>query len=284
MVRTDPAATDTCTVPTAQVKSLLSLPSDQEAVHLLWRSLNLTVWSISGEPIMQTVSLQKWQKSFSHHGPSQLRSAVRAPGEPGPSGVLPETCVPFRHRSRMSWPSWQRYQEVGPWNIRRWQCTCLQFHKDFANWSGWAGRSSSDVSFLWRVSFDSSVKLNLGCEMFAYFSSDPESTKLYNYDAVIPQVSCFTGFDFFNSCSWIGWTGSKLCLHKEWLLGVPLANHTKVSRPCHPPREIYLPAFQVNPKISVVPILHEYQSRTEAKRKSSRLLVSYVRHFNPTSS
>ena len=59
MVRTDPAATDTCTVPTAQVKSLLSLPSDQEAVHLLWRSLNLTVWSISGEPIMQPVSLQK---------------------------------------------------------------------------------------------------------------------------------------------------------------------------------------------------------------------------------
>ena len=60
-----------------------------------------------------------------------------------------------------------------------------------------------------------------------------------------------------------------------------LADHTKVSRPGHPPRQIYLPAFQDNPKICMVRTLQEYRSRTEATRKSSRLLISYVRPFKP---
>lgn len=45
--------------PLPKEKSLLSLPFDQEAIHPLWRSLNLTVWPISGQPIKQLVSRQK---------------------------------------------------------------------------------------------------------------------------------------------------------------------------------------------------------------------------------
>ena len=63
-----------------------------------------------------------------------------------------------------------------------------------------------------------------------------------------------------------------------------LAEHTKVSRPGHPPRKIYLPAFPGNPKICVVRTLQEYRSRTEARRQSSRLLISFVRPFKPISS
>ena len=63
-----------------------------------------------------------------------------------------------------------------------------------------------------------------------------------------------------------------------------LAEHTKVSRPGHSPRQIYLPAYPNNPKICVVRTLQEYRSRTETKRTSSRLLISYVRPFKPISS
>lgn len=63
-----------------------------------------------------------------------------------------------------------------------------------------------------------------------------------------------------------------------------LAEHTKVSRPGHSPRRIYLPAYPNNPKICVVRTLQEYRSRTETKRTSSRLLISYVRPFKPISS
>lgn len=45
--------------PLPKEKSLLSPPFNQEAVHPLWRSPNLTVWPISGGPIKQQVSLQK---------------------------------------------------------------------------------------------------------------------------------------------------------------------------------------------------------------------------------
>ena len=45
--------------PLPKEKSLLWLPFDQEAVHPLWRSLNLTVWPISGHPTRPQVSLKK---------------------------------------------------------------------------------------------------------------------------------------------------------------------------------------------------------------------------------
>ena len=45
--------------PLPQEKSLLFLPFDQEAVHPLWRSLNLTVWPISGQPSGRPVSLKR---------------------------------------------------------------------------------------------------------------------------------------------------------------------------------------------------------------------------------
>ena len=63
-----------------------------------------------------------------------------------------------------------------------------------------------------------------------------------------------------------------------------LAGHTKVSRPGHPARKIYLPAFPDNPKICVVRTLQEYRSRKETRRQSSRLLISFVRPFKPISS
>ena len=63
-----------------------------------------------------------------------------------------------------------------------------------------------------------------------------------------------------------------------------LTEHTKVSRPGHPARKIYLPAFPDNPKICVVKTLQEYRSRTETRRQSSRLLISFVRPFKPISS
>ena len=63
-----------------------------------------------------------------------------------------------------------------------------------------------------------------------------------------------------------------------------LAEHTKVSRPGHPPRKIYLPAFPDNPKICVVRTLQQYRSRTETRRQSSRLLISFARPLKPISS
>jgi len=62
-----------------------------------------------------------------------------------------------------------------------------------------------------------------------------------------------------------------------------LAEHTKVTRPGHPARKIYLPAFPDNPKICAVKTLLEYRSRTD-RRQSSRLLISFARPFKPISS
>ena len=45
--------------PLPKEKSLLTLPFDQEAVHPLWRSLDLTVWPISGQPTRRQVSLKR---------------------------------------------------------------------------------------------------------------------------------------------------------------------------------------------------------------------------------
>ena len=59
-----------------------------------------------------------------------------------------------------------------------------------------------------------------------------------------------------------------------------LAEHTKVSRPGHPPRRIHLTAYSQNPRICVLCTLQEYRSRTETRRHSTRLLISFVRPFN----
>ena len=58
-----------------------------------------------------------------------------------------------------------------------------------------------------------------------------------------------------------------------------LGEHTKVSRPGHPPRRIYLPAFPDNPAICVVRTLLDYQARTAMFRKSSRLLISFAKPY-----
>ena len=63
-----------------------------------------------------------------------------------------------------------------------------------------------------------------------------------------------------------------------------LAKHTKVSRPGHTTRKIYLPAYPDNPKICVVRALQKYRSRTEKRRQSSRLLISFVSPYKPISS
>ena len=63
-----------------------------------------------------------------------------------------------------------------------------------------------------------------------------------------------------------------------------LGEHTKVSRPGHPPRRIYLPAFPDNPAIYVVRTLLDYQARTATFRKSSRLLISFAKPYGAISS
>ena len=63
-----------------------------------------------------------------------------------------------------------------------------------------------------------------------------------------------------------------------------LGEHTKVSRPGHPPRRIYLPAFPDNPAICVVRTLLDYQARTATFRKSSRLLISFAKPYGAISS
>jgi len=63
-----------------------------------------------------------------------------------------------------------------------------------------------------------------------------------------------------------------------------LAEYSKVSRPGHPARKIYQPAFPDSPEFCIVKNLQEYRSRTETTRQSSHLLISFVRPFKPISS
>lgn len=63
-----------------------------------------------------------------------------------------------------------------------------------------------------------------------------------------------------------------------------LASHVKTSRPGHPQRRIYLPAFDEDPRICVIRALEEYYLRTEKLRKSSHLLISYVKPYGAISS
>lgn len=63
-----------------------------------------------------------------------------------------------------------------------------------------------------------------------------------------------------------------------------LAIHVKQSRPNHPSRRIYLPAYPVNEKLCVVTTLKEYRARTVSVRKSSKLLLALVAPHAPISS
>ena len=66
----------------------------------------------------------------------------------------------------------------------------------------------------------------------------------------------------------------------EFALGV----HVKQSRPNHPSRKIYLPAYSENKNLCVVHTLREYRKRTEWIRHSSRLLLAIVAPHAPVSS
>ena len=65
----------------------------------------------------------------------------------------------------------------------------------------------------------------------------------------------------------------------EFALGV----HVKQSRPNHPSRKIYLPAYSENKNLPVVHTLREYRKRTEWIRHSSRLLLAIVAPHAPVS-
>ena len=55
-----------------------------------------------------------------------------------------------------------------------------------------------------------------------------------------------------------------------------LAVHVKQSRPNHPGRRIYLPAYPADANLCVVRTLKEYRTRTAKLRKSSKLLLAVV--------
>ena len=56
-----------------------------------------------------------------------------------------------------------------------------------------------------------------------------------------------------------------------------LGSHVKTSRPGHPPRKIYLPAYHKNPSICVVRALNAYKGRTKTLRKSNQLFISVIK-------
>lgn len=62
-----------------------------------------------------------------------------------------------------------------------------------------------------------------------------------------------------------------------------LLSHVKACRPGHPPRTIYLPSYPTNPKICVIRTLEAYLTRCETRRKTIRLLISYVRPYGAIS-
>ena len=133
-------------------RTLLSLPFDREAIHPLWRSLNLTVWPISGKPARQLVSPRKWLQFFWHPGPSHHRSVTRVPGECGVSGAPPGAFAPFQHQSLRSWPSWQSCPRVGPWSTGLWQSTSQQYLKGIYWWVRLGLESSVWYLGSWKVS------------------------------------------------------------------------------------------------------------------------------------
>ena len=71
---------------------------------------------------------------------------------------------------------------------------------------------------------------------------------------------------------------------KEYSWEFTLAVHVKQSRPGHPARKIYLPAYPVNRKLCVVTTLRAYRARTMAIRQPSKLLLALIAPHAPISS
>ncbi|CAB3979363.1 Integrase recombinase xerD-like [Paramuricea clavata] len=63
-----------------------------------------------------------------------------------------------------------------------------------------------------------------------------------------------------------------------------LAVHVKQSRPGHPARKIYLPAYPVNRKLCVVTTVRAYRARTIAIRQFLKLLLALIAPHAPISS
>ena len=71
---------------------------------------------------------------------------------------------------------------------------------------------------------------------------------------------------------------------KEEAWEFTLPQHVKNSRPGHPPRKFYLPAFSQESSICVVRTLKAYTYRTAQIRKARKLLVSFIAPHNAVSS
>ena len=69
---------------------------------------------------------------------------------------------------------------------------------------------------------------------------------------------------------------------EAWEFTIP--EHMKNSRPGHPPRKFYLPAFSQDTTICVVRVLEAYTQRTASIRKARKLLVSYIAPYDSVSS
>lgn len=67
---------------------------------------------------------------------------------------------------------------------------------------------------------------------------------------------------------------SSLRKEEAWEFTIP--EHVKNSRPGHPPRKLYLPAFPLDTSICVVRALKIYIERTAKIRKARKLLVSFI--------
>ena len=78
-------------------QSLLFLPFDKEAIHPLWRTLQLTVWPLSGNVSDQKAFRQKLLTSCVPPGVKLLRRGIWVHGGPGQTGVPREVFVPFQH-------------------------------------------------------------------------------------------------------------------------------------------------------------------------------------------
>ena len=63
-----------------------------------------------------------------------------------------------------------------------------------------------------------------------------------------------------------------------------LAIHVKQSRPGHPARKIYLPAYPADRRLCVVTTLKADRARTRAIRQSSKLLLALIAPHTPISS
>ena len=74
------------------------------------------------------------------------------------------------------------------------------------------------------------------------------------------------------------------CLAKEEAWEFTIPENVKNSRPSHPPRKLYIPAFPQDTRICVVRVLNAYTQRTASIRKARKLLVSYISPYDSVSS